>query len=135
MDYLNEASVLITETNIPNKENLAREAFRVTKAGGYFAAADWLISHDSEPSKEMADYISAEDLDFEMASPARYKSAKEEAGFTNVALTSRNTWYYRVALKELARFSGPERVGWDKKFGRTFMKDQENIWKKLVNVL
>ena len=121
--------------HIPNKEDLALEAFRVTKLGGYFAAADWLISHDSEPSKEMADYIAAEDLDFAMASPSRYQAAMEKAGFINVELTSRNIWYYGVALEELERFSGPERDGWDKKFGKNFMIEQEDIWKKLVDVL
>ena len=121
--------------HIPGKEDLAREAFRVTKSGGYFAAADWLIAHDDEPSKEMIEYIAAEDLDFAMASPARYQSAMEKAGFTNVKLTSRNTWYYGVALKELARFSGSEREGWDKRFGKNFVGEQEDIWKKLVTVL
>ncbi len=121
--------------HIPDKEALAAEAFRVTKPGGYFAAADWLIAHDDEPSQAMADYILAEDLDFAMASPARYKKAMTEAGFANVKLTSRNAWYYGVALNELARFSGHERKDWNQKFGENFMMEQEDIWKKLVEVV
>ena len=41
--------------------------------GGWFVASDWLISHDGEPSPEMADYIAKKNLDFGMASPARYR--------------------------------------------------------------
>ncbi len=121
--------------HIPDKEALAIEAFRVTQSGGYFAAADWLISHDGEPSKEMAEYISAEDLDFAMASPARYQAAMEKAGFINVQLTSRNAWYSEVASEELKRFTGHERESWDIKFGKDFMIEQEEIWEKLVFVL
>ena len=121
--------------HIPDKEALAVEAFRVIQSGGFFAAADWLISHDNEPSKEMADYIAAEDLDFAMASPARYKAALEKAGFVNVQLTSRNAWYSEAASEELKRFTGPERENWDRKFGKDFMIEQEDIWEKLVVVL
>ena len=121
--------------HISDKEALAAEAFRVTQNGGFFVAADWLISHDSEPSKEMADYIAAEDLDFAMASPARYKAAMEKAGFVNVQLTSRNSWYSEIAAEELKRFKGHERAAWDRKFGKDFMIEQEDIWEKLVVVL
>jgi len=64
--------------HIPDKEALAADAFRVLKPGGRFVASDWLISHDGKPSPEMADYIAKEDLDFGMASPARYRRALEE---------------------------------------------------------
>ena len=55
--------------HIPDKEALAADAFRVLKPDGWFVASDWLISHDGEPSPEMADYLAKEDLDFGMASP------------------------------------------------------------------
>ena len=43
--------------HIPDKEALAADAFRVLRPGGWFLASDWLISHDGEPSPEMAEYI------------------------------------------------------------------------------
>ena len=64
--------------HIPDKEALAADAFRVLRPGGWFVASDWLISHDGEPSPEMADYLAKEDLDFGMASPARYRRALEK---------------------------------------------------------
>ena len=60
------------------------------KPGGWFVASDWLISHDGEPSPEMADCIAKEDLDFGMASPARYRCTLEAAEFVDVSLTNRN---------------------------------------------
>ena len=102
--------------HIPDKEALAADAFRVLKPGGWFVVSDWLISHDGEPSPEMADYIAEEDLDFGMASPARYRRALEAAGFVDVSLTNRNPWYRTVARQELARLEGtgrdaPDRSG------------------------
>ena len=85
--------------HIPDKEALSADAFRVLKPGGWFVASDWLISHDGQPSPEMTDYIAKEDLDFGMASPARYRRALEAAGFVDVSLTNRNPWYRAVARK------------------------------------
>jgi phosphoethanolamine N-methyltransferase len=72
--------------HIPDKEWLAGEAFRVLRPGGWFVASDWLIGHDGPPSPEMAEYIKLEDLDFAMASSARYRRALEGAGFADVRL-------------------------------------------------
>ena len=87
--------------HIPNKLGLAREACRVLRTGGQFAVSDWLISHDGKPSAQMADYIKAEGLDFAMASPVTYEAAIREAGFSNIELVNRNTWYAEVAVEEL----------------------------------
>jgi phosphoethanolamine N-methyltransferase len=76
--------------HVPDKERLAAEAFRVLRPGGWFVASDWLIGHDGDPSPEMAHYIRLEDLDFAMASPARYRRALAAAGFTGIRLVNRN---------------------------------------------
>ena len=84
-----DASILFSKdsiVHIPDEEALATDAFRVLKPGGWFVASDWLISHDGELSPEMADYIAREDLDFRVASPARYRRALEAAGFVDVSL-------------------------------------------------
>ncbi len=67
--------------HVADKEALFAEIFRVLKPGGVFAASNWMISHDGEPSPDMKAYIAAEGLSFSMASPARYTEAMERAGF------------------------------------------------------
>jgi phosphoethanolamine N-methyltransferase len=121
--------------HIPDKETLARDAFRVLKPGGEFIVSDWLISHDGDPSPEMAAYIAAEDLDFGMASPARYRKALEDAGFVDIELTNRNPWYLDVAKEELARFDGEGRKAFDAVIGPEATDEQRKTWEAMVIVL
>ena len=121
--------------HIPDKEALAADVFRVLKPGGWFAASDWLMSYDGAPSPEMARYIALEDLDFAMASPARYASALRVAGFEDITLTNRNPWYSEVAQDELARFLGPERPSFEAAHGADLIADQIRTWQAMIGVL
>jgi phosphoethanolamine N-methyltransferase len=121
--------------HIPDKAEMARQAFRVLKPGGQFAASDWLISHDGPPSRQMADYVREEGLDFAMASPLTYHQAMQAAGFEEIELVNRNAWYAKVAAKELAWLKGPDRDDLSKRHGADFIGHQVLIWTKLVGVL
>ncbi|MEO5757505.1 MAG: methyltransferase domain-containing protein [Mesorhizobium sp.] len=92
--------------HVPDKDALFAEIFRVLKPGGTFAASNWMISHDGEPSPEMKAYVVAEGLSFAMASPARYAQAMRRAGFADVTAKDRNPWYRDVARGELERLRG-----------------------------
>ena len=93
--------------HVPDNDALFADIFRILKPGGVFAASNWMIGHDGEPSPDMKAYVAAEGLSFAMASPARYRAAMERAGFVDVATVDRNPWYREVARGELARLKGP----------------------------
>ncbi len=121
--------------HIPDKEALATDVFRVLRPGGWFVASDWLISHDGEPSAQMRHYIACEDLDFGMASPARYRRALAAAGFAEIDLRNRNAWYRGEAEAELARISGPERARGVAILGEEEIGRQLKIWEAMLPVL
>lgn len=121
--------------HIPDKEWLSAEVFRVLRPGGWFAASDWMISHDGEPSPEMAEYIRLEDLGFAMSSPVRYEAALTGAGFHEVRLVNRNPWYAELAAEELARLTGPDRPMFEEIIGADDVADQIRTWTAMVPVV
>ena len=121
--------------HIPDKEALARDAFRLLRAGGWFVASDWLISHDDAPSPEMAYYLEKEDLGFGMASPRRYRKALEDAGFVNVTFRNRNRWYLGCVREELARLLRPERPKFEATIGAERMFKMIELWEAIIPVL
>ncbi|MCK5620852.1 MAG: methyltransferase domain-containing protein [Alphaproteobacteria bacterium] len=93
--------------HIPDKETLFADVFRLLKPGGWFAASDWLSSHDGEPTPVMKRYMEAEGLSFGLGSPERYREALAAAGFAEIGVVNRNEWYCTVAARELADMEGP----------------------------
>ncbi len=118
--------------HIPDKHALMGEVFRVLKPGGWFAASDWLISHDGEPSAAMKTYIALEGLGFGMASPQRYAAAMAAAGFINVRTTSRNTWYCQRAGEELQAMKGPLYATAVARLGQDFVDHNIAIWSAML---
>jgi ubiquinone/menaquinone biosynthesis C-methylase UbiE len=121
--------------HIPDKESLALDVFRVLRPGGWFVASDWLIAHDHEPSPAMAAYIAAEDLDFGMASPDRYRRALAAAGFEQIELVNRNEWYRDLGRRELERLTGAERRRFEVAVGAEELARQVATWTAMVPVL
>ncbi len=121
--------------HIADKHALMIEVFRVLKAGGRFIASDWLIGHDHVPSPAMAGYIASEGLDFGMASPSRYQDALRNAGFVDIAVTSRNAWYRNVARAELERLRGPVGAAAARLVGQPFVDENIGIWTRMIPVL
>lgn len=121
--------------HVPDKDTLFADIFRVLAPGGVFAASDWLIGHDEEPSAGMKAYIEAEGLSFSMASPDRYRLAMERAGFENIVISDRNPWYRKVARGELDRLKGPLYERAAAAVGKEYVDKNIGTWEAMQKVL
>jgi phosphoethanolamine N-methyltransferase len=121
--------------HVADKDAVFADIFRVLKPGGFFAASDWLTSHDGEPSPAMKDYLAAEGLSFGMASPARYRAAMERAGFAAIETASRNGWYRATARAELDRLKGPLHARASAVVGAAYVDKNIRTWTTMLKVL
>ena len=121
--------------HIPDKDAIFTDIFRVLRPGGLFAASDWLIGHDNEPSQDMKDYIEAEGLSFGMGSPKRYKEAMTRAGFTDISTESRNAWYREEARRELNRLQGELYEQAVALTSKAFVEKNLHTWRAMQKVL
>jgi len=121
--------------HVPDKDALFAEVFRVLKPGGVFAASNWMIAHDGEPSPQMKAYVAAEGLSFAMASPARYAQAMRRAGFAEVTTRDRNPWYREVARGELERLKGPLYAPVAAAVGAAYVDKNIKTWEAMQKVL
>lgn len=121
--------------HVADKDALFAEIFRLLKPGGVFAASDWLIGHDGEPSDPMKAYIAAEGLSFGMASPERYRRAMAGAGFEDITIVDRNPWYREVARNELQRLQGPLYEKAAEAAGAAYVDKNIRTWQAMIAVL
>ncbi len=121
--------------HVPDKDALFAEIFRVLKPSGVFAASDWLIDHDCEPSTGMKAYVEAEGLSFSMKSPERYRLEIECEGFVDIEVTDRNGWYREVARGELARLKGPLYQSVAAAVGAAYVDKNIRTWEAMQKVL
>ncbi|HTV69452.1 MAG TPA: methyltransferase domain-containing protein [Rhizobiaceae bacterium] len=121
--------------HVPDKDALFADIFRVLKPSGVFAASNWMIGHDNEPSPEMKAYVEAEGLSFSMKSPARYRIAMERAGFTEIEIADRNPWYREVARGELAKLKGPLYAKASAAVGSDYVDKNIKTWEAMQKVL
>ena len=132
MDFVFSKDAIL---HVPDKGGLFRQIWQTLKPGGFFAASDWLISHDGEPSRAMHDYVAAEGLSFHMASPQFYERALRSAGFDRITLADRNQWYRSEAQAELDRLQGPLRQKMSALAGADYLEKNIRTWTTMKKVL
>ena len=121
--------------HVPDKKELFVDVWRLLKPGGVFAASDWMIGHDGPPSQQMKDYLDAEGLSFNMASPARYRQLLQEAGFSDVTTDDRNGWYNQLASGELEKLRGEFGDEIAQHVGRDYVDKNITTWQAMLGVL
>lgn len=95
--------------HIEDKLGIYREIHRVLRPGGQFIAGDWFASEDANDLPEFRLYCDTTHLSFAMQTAAEASVVLSEAGFTEVELVDRNTWYAAFARDQVARVEGPLR--------------------------
>ena len=121
--------------HIADKHALADDVYRVLKAGGWFAASDWLAGYDHSPTPEMQAYLKAEGLDFGLASANTYEDALKTAGFVDIEIDDRNEWYRQQARKEREQLAGALYRQLLDCVGAEFIDHQIDIWDKMIVAL
>jgi len=121
--------------HIADKLALCTDIFRVLKPGGVFSASDWLSGYEGEPSLEMAAYIEAEGLGFELASAATYERAMNDAGFVDIRIEDRNAWYREEARRERAVLADEIYDKLAASVDPDFVDHEIGVWDKMIVVL
>ena len=132
---ITEVTMERIETWPRDQEALFRQVHRVLKPGGFFAASDWLTSHDGPPSAAMETYLAAEGLSFGMASPERYETALTMAGFEDIDIVNRNPWYRVEARRELEKMEGPLFDQLVDDVGEDLVEKNLRAWQTMITVL
>jgi SAM-dependent methyltransferase len=102
---------------IPDKSAIFSEVLRVLRPGGRFIASDWLRGSTGDYSPEMLEYFRLEGIAYNMATLEESATALRGAGFVEVEIRDRHTWYQGLARREYDAMRGPlhslivERIG------------------------
>jgi phosphoethanolamine N-methyltransferase len=120
---------------IPDKGHIFAEILRVLRPGGRFIASDWLRGGSADYSPEMLEFFRLEGIAYNMASLEESAAALRAAGFRDVEIRDRNSWYLSLARRELESMQGTlkplivSRIGEER--ARYFIED----WRQLVLVV
>ncbi len=81
---------------IPNKQSLFSDIFRVLRPGGTLAANDWLGGDDGPLSTEMVTFMEGGDLTFNWATADETRGCLEQAGFTDIVVRDHQRQFLEI---------------------------------------
>jgi ubiquinone/menaquinone biosynthesis C-methylase UbiE len=92
---------------IPDKPSIFAEILRVLRPGGRFIASDWLRGGTGDYSAEMLEFFRLEGIAYNMVSLKQSAAALRAAGFLEVEIRDRHSWYLELVKRELIAMEGP----------------------------
>ena len=120
---------------IPDKEAVFADAYRLLRPGGSLIVSDWLRGGSGAYSAEMREYFRLEGIAYNMANTAETTAALARVGFVGIEVRDRNAWYRDLARRELAALSGELRPLVTERIGAARAQHFVDNWRQLVLVL
>jgi phosphoethanolamine N-methyltransferase len=94
---------------ISDKAEIIGETFRVLKHGGVLAGSDWLGGEGWANSPELKAFRDLAQWTSHLATAPEMAALMENAGFANVSMRDRNSWFIEERKGALERIEGPLR--------------------------
>jgi SAM-dependent methyltransferase len=120
---------------IPDKPAIYAEVLRVLRPGGHFIASDWLRGGAGEYSPEMMEFFRLEGIAYNMATLEESAAALRAAGFVDVEIRDRHSWYLSLAQRELESMEGSLKPLIVSRIGEERAQHFIDDWRQLVVVV
>lgn len=120
---------------IPDKPAIFAEVLRVLRPGGRFIASDWLRGGGAEYSAQMMEFFRLEGIAYNMATLDESAQALRAAGFVQVEIRDRHSWYLDLAQRELEAMQGALNAVIVQRIGPLRAAHFIDNWRQLVVVL
>jgi phosphoethanolamine N-methyltransferase len=120
---------------IPDKAAIYREVLRVLRPGGRFIASDWLRGGTGAYSPEMMEFFRLEGIAYNMVSLDESAAALRAAGFVEVRIRDRHSWYSALARRELEAMEGSLKPLIVSRIGAQRAQHFIDNWRQLALVL
>lgn len=118
---------------IPDKNAIYAEIFRVLRPGGTLAANDWVREWDGPLSEEMTTHHEKAGLTYNWATSQHTREALSGAGFISIVVTDRRQWQLEIFRADIERLeSGPICDRLIEKFGQQAADSWLSAWKRMA---
>ncbi len=104
--------------HIPDKPSFYLDVLRVLEPGGVFVGSDWLTGRtDGGRSELMKQWLEVAGLTADLENLGGTQKALERAGFVNVTMTDRHSWFVEQMKLEVAAVTGDNYQRLEKSLG------------------